>query len=192
MIITKILKILHSKFIIAYYRKRGVLIKSSAMVGRNLSITFNKKFSKLQIGHNFKSGNNFRLDLIHKYYDYSFQPEIHILDDVSINNNVHIGAINKIIIGKYCLIGSNVLITDHSHGDLNSFSTEPFKYRKLFSKGPVIIKDNVWIGENSSILGNVTIGENVVIGCNSVVTKDIPPNSIYAGSPAKKIKDFEK
>lgn len=60
--------------------------------------------------------------------------------------------------------------------------------------GKIKIKDNVFIGANSTILPNVTIGENSVIGANSVITKDIPPNSVVAGNPARvisTIKDFE-
>ena len=60
--------------------------------------------------------------------------------------------------------------------------------RKLYSKGPVIIEDNVWIGEGVAILPNVIIGENSIIGANAVVTKDIPRNSVVGGNPAKIIR----
>ena len=105
------------------------------------------------------------------------------------NFRCHIGAINQIIIGDNVLIGSNVLITDHSHGinDDEDIDIAPSK-RKLYSKGPVIIEDNVWIGENVSILPNVRIGKNSIIGANSVVLKDVPAYSIVAGNPAKVIK----
>lgn len=51
--------------------------------------------------------------------------------------------------------------------------------------GPIIIKDNCMIGINSIILPNIEIGPNSVIGAGSVVTKNVPPNSVYAGNPAK-------
>jgi acetyltransferase-like isoleucine patch superfamily enzyme len=60
--------------------------------------------------------------------------------------------------------------------------------RPLVSKGAVIIKDNVWIGEGVAIMPGVTIGENSIIATNAVVTKDIPPNCVAAGVPAKVIK----
>lgn len=54
---------------------------------------------------------------------------------------------------------------------------------------PIVINNHVWIGENSVILKGVTIGEGAVIAASSVVTKDIPPHCIAAGSPAKVIKE---
>ena len=60
--------------------------------------------------------------------------------------------------------------------------------RKLISKGPVIISDNVWVGEGVVILPDVSIGKNAIIGANTVVTKDVPDNAVVAGNPAKLIK----
>lgn len=66
----------------------------------------------------------------------------------------------------------------------------------LGSNGKVTIGNNVFIGINSVILKGVTIGDNVVIGAGSIVTKDLLPNAVYAGNPAKKLYDiteyFEK
>ncbi|QYR24360.1 hypothetical protein KZ483_26580 [Paenibacillus sp. sptzw28] len=53
--------------------------------------------------------------------------------------------------------------------------------------GRIIIGDRVWIGHGASILKNVKIGDNVVIGAKSVVTKDIPANSVAVGNPARVI-----
>ena len=54
--------------------------------------------------------------------------------------------------------------------------------------GDIVIEDNVWIGMESLILGGVTIGENSVVAARSVVTKDVPPNMLVAGVPAKIVK----
>lgn len=145
----------------------------------------------IKIGRSFSSGPGLRLEAWDRYRGYEYNPEIIIGNNVSINYNVHIGAINKITIGNNVLIGSNVLITDHSHGDLSLPLEKEYKYLPLYSKGAVIIGDNVWIGENVSIMSNVTIGRNSVIGANSVVTKDIEANCIVAGNPAKVIKKIE-
>ena len=66
----------------------------------------------------------------------------------------------------------------------------PLLKRELDIKGPVIIGDNVWIGDKVSILSNVTIGKGSVIACNAVVTKDVPPYSVVGGVPAKVIKQI--
>lgn len=58
----------------------------------------------------------------------------------------------------------------------------------IYSKGAIVIGDNVWIGEKAAILAGVTIGEGAIIGANAVVTKNIPPYSIAAGIPARIIK----
>ena len=107
---------------------------------------------------------------------------------VCVNKNVHIGCINRITIGKGTLIGSNVLITDHSHGD-KEYDLTPSN-RPLYSQGPVVIGKNVWIGENVGILPDVTIGDNCIICAGSVVTRSIPNNSIAAGNPARIVRQF--
>ena len=103
--------------------------------------------------------------------------------------NCHIGAINEIEIQDNVLIGSNVYISDHFHGnnDYSDIDLAPSE-RELFHKGRMIIGRNVWIGDSVSILPGVSIGENTIIGTNSVVTKSFPSNVIIAGVPAKIIK----
>ena len=78
---------------------------------------------------------------------------------------------------------------DHDHGkiEVTDLGLPPNK-RKLYSKGPVIIGDNVWIGEGVCILSNITIGQNSIIAAGSVVTKSIPSNSVAAGNPARVLK----
>ncbi|MEI6079652.1 MAG: DapH/DapD/GlmU-related protein [bacterium] len=115
-------------------------------------------------------------------------------DNVEINDYVHIGAINSIKIGNNVLIASKVFITDHNHGAYgnNGRNDDPNvapKDRKLCS-APVVIEDNVWIGEFVSILPGVKIGKGSIIGTMSVVTKDIPAYSIAVGSPARVVKKF--
>ena len=89
------------------------------------------------------------------------------------------------------MIADKVYISDntHSYQDPNV----PILSQPVMYIGDVKIGDNVWIGENVSILG-VEIGRNSVIAANSVVNKNIPPFSVAAGCPAKVVKhfDFEK
>lgn len=122
-----------------------------------------------------------------------FSPKINIGNNVSIGDDCHITAINRIEIGNNVLTGKKITITDNSHGkiDLKSICLPPAK-RHLYSAGPVIIEEGVWIGDKASVLSNVRIGKNAIIGANAVVTKDIPANCVAGGIPARVIKLIEK
>lgn len=144
----------------------------------------------ISVGSNNVLGTRSVLTAWDKYEGDNFCPEISIGNNVCIGEDCHITAINKIIIGDHVLIGKKVTISDNSHGktdELSSFCIPPIK-RRLYFKGAVIIESGVWIGDKATILSGVKIGQNSIIGANSVVTKDIPENSIAVGVPAKIIK----
>jgi acetyltransferase-like isoleucine patch superfamily enzyme len=145
----------------------------------------------IKIGKRFSTRARFRIEAWDYHNGNLYNPEIIIGDSVVFNFNCHVGAINKIQIGNNVLIGSNVLITDHNHGEITKDELNIITYlRPLYSKGPVIIEDNVWIGEGVAILPNVRIGKNSIIGANSVVNIDIPDNCVAGGIPARVIKQF--
>jgi acetyltransferase-like isoleucine patch superfamily enzyme len=116
-------------------------------------------------------------------------PELTIGKDCNFGAFNHITCANRVTIGDRCLTGKWVTITDNSHGrtDRETLMTAPIK-RSLFSKGSVIIGDNVWIGDKATILPGVSIGNGAVIAANAVVTKDVPAYSVAAGNPARIIK----
>ena len=99
-------------------------------------------------------------------------------------------------IGKFCSIGPNVVAGLGNHPVGKNVTTSP----KLFLKGKFLLEDkydqfamvtignDVWIGANVTIVNGITIGDGAVIGANSIVTKDVPPYSIYGGVPAKYIR----
>ena len=121
--------------------------------------------------------------------DEHYEPEIIIGDNCSIGEFCHITAINKITIGDGVLTGRFVYIGDNAHGGLSLEEADtPPARRHLTSKGEIKIGRNVWIGDKVSIFGGVTIGDNVIIGTGSIVTHDIPSNSMAAGAPAKVVK----
>jgi acetyltransferase-like isoleucine patch superfamily enzyme len=108
--------------------------------------------------------------------------EIHIGNYCLISPGVRISAAKSIRIGDNCMFASNVYISDSDwHGIYNRI--RPFRSEK-----PIIIEDNVWLGERVIVNKGVCIGENSVIGAGSIVTKNIPANSIAAGNPARVIK----
>ena len=101
----------------------------------------------------------------------------------------HITAVNRIQIGDGFLSGKWVTITDNSHGfsDKKNMMLNPQK-RNVVSKGPVIIGNNVWVGDKVTILPNVKIGDGAIVAANAVVTKDVPAFSVVCGNPAKVVK----
>lgn len=146
----------------------------------------------IEIGDNCGFDQRLRLEAFDFFLGDSFLPSIKIGKNVSIQKDCHIGAINKIIIGDNVLLASKVYISDHFHGEITKESLSlPPSQRKLYSKGPVIIHDNVWIGEGVVILPGVTIGKNSIIGANAVVTKSIPENCIVGGNPARIIRELK-
>lgn len=93
-------------------------------------------------------------------------------------------------IGDHVCISNDVTFVNHN---LNW----PFqdKYESLTAFGKIEIRDNSQIGVNVTILPNVTIGPNAIVGAGSVVTRDVPPNTVVAGNPARPIcslEDYEK
>ena len=147
----------------------------------------------IRIGDGFTTGIGARIDAFPKDGKGIC---IDIGKDVQINDYVHIAGVRSVKIGNNVLIASKVFITDHNHGSYgqNGVHTDPAvppAARELYS-APVVIKDNVWIGEMVSILPGVMIGEGAVIATAAVVNKDVPAYSIAAGVPAKVIKRYNK
>lgn len=106
--------------------------------------------------------------------------------------NSYIGALSTIQafddctvrIGKYCQISHNVRIYTQT-----CLSDQDFSYdNRQYFVGDIVIEDFVWIGANVFINPGITIGENSIVGANAVVTKDVPPNAIVGGVPARIIK----
>lgn len=104
-----------------------------------------------------------------------------------VNNNTVLCALESIQIGNNCLIGDLVAIYDADFHDLNPGT----RWQGLGQVKPVNIGNNVWIGSRAMVLKGVTIGDNSVIAAMSVVTTQIPPNCLAAGSPAKVIRELE-
>ena len=163
-------------------------------VGKNFQIGKDFIFKNpqyIEIGKNFSAMDRFRIEAWDLYQGKYYKPHIRIGDNVIFNTDIHIGSINSVIIGDNCLFASRIFISDHHHGntEFNVMKLIP-KDRPLISKGPVLIGENTWVGEGVAILSGVTIGENCIIATNSVVTKNIPANSVVAGIPAKVIKSL--
>ena len=124
--------------------------------------------------------------------------------DFEKNNVLYQYPINndKLLIGKFCSIacGAKFIFNSANH-TLSSLSTYPFPIffeewgldvknitKAWDNKGDIVIGNDVWIGYEAVIFAGVTIGDGAIIGARSVVTKDVPPYTIVAGVPAKKVR----
>ena len=99
-----------------------------------------------------------------------------------LNDGLDIFSKHSISIGSHTLIGRDVTIYDTDFHQI-----EP---KLEVQGGPISIGENVWIGSHVIILPGVTIGDNAVIGAGSIITKDIGSNQIFAGNPAKFIRNI--
>lgn len=86
-----------------------------------------------------------------------------------------------VLVGDDCLIGHNTVLATLNHGLAPS-------RRADMHPAPIVIGRNVWLGSNVTVLPGVTIGDNAVVAAASVVTKDVPENSVVVGSPARVVR----
>jgi len=134
------------------------------------------------------------LQVISRIIPYSgIRVRLHRMRGVKIGKNVHIGPMvtiddvypNFVIIEDgVSVAGSNFILTHN----------KPLEYHKHLSEAfvaPVVIKKNAWVAINVTILPGVTIGEGAIVASGSVVTKDVPANTLVGGIPAKVIKEFK-
>ncbi|WP_431159742.1 CatB-related O-acetyltransferase [Bacillus mycoides] len=147
-------------------------------------ILFKKKWRKLN-RHNFtNSGNIFPADLV-TVGNFSYG---------KLNINSYGNKNEGLMIGNLVSIGGDVLFILGGNHQYDCLTTYPFKKKILFkeseaiTKGPIIVEDDVWIGNNAIILSGITIGKGAIVAAGSVVTKNVKPYSIVGGNPAQLIK----
>jgi acetyltransferase-like isoleucine patch superfamily enzyme len=94
---------------------------------------------------------------------------------LSIGSNVQIGAGAKLLVGSHDSDDPDIPIT-----------------QQLRTSQGVALGDNVWIGASATILDGVTVGSGSIVGAGSVVNKDVPPESVVLGNPARVIQNRRK
>ena len=198
---------------IQFFRENGIYVFASEL-GRRAGVLFRRRmlarklaYSKITlgprcflrglghitIGKNFQAAEGLWLEALTEHKGRNFAPRIIIGDDVSISRWCHIAATNLVEIGDGVLIGSKVLVTDHSHGQYSGPYTSPSirpVLRPIVSDRQVIIERNVWLGDGVVVSPGSRIGEGAVIGANAVVVGTIPPFTLAAGVPARPMKRY--
>jgi acetyltransferase-like isoleucine patch superfamily enzyme len=104
--------------------------------------------------------------------------------NVFVNQNCTFYDLGGLDIADDVMIGPNVSIITTGH------PIEPSQRRASVIAKPVVIERNVWIAAGAIIIGGVTVGENAVVAAGSVVTKDVPPNTLVGGNPARVIRSI--
>jgi acetyltransferase-like isoleucine patch superfamily enzyme len=110
------------------------------------------------------------------------QARVKIGEGTFLNRNVMVAAQSLVEIGAHCMLANGCFVSDANHRFDDP--DKPITWQGFDSKGPTRIGANCWLGAGVIVTSGVTIGERCVIGANSVVTRDIEPFSIAAGSPA--------
>ncbi len=110
---------------------------------------------------------------------------IRIGDRVFINQNCTFYALAEITIGDDVLIGPNVSLISSGH------PVAPSQRRAALVGKPITVGNGVWIAAGATVIGGVTIGENSVVAAGSVVTRDVPANTLVGGNPARVIRSIE-
>jgi acetyltransferase-like isoleucine patch superfamily enzyme len=153
---------------------RYVSIADDVQLGKNIKLANFVNLYGCSIGDNTKIGTFVEIQKNAKIGRYcKIQSHTFICEGVTIEDNVFIGHGVTFINDKYPR-------ATNSEGTLQSEAD--------WKVIPIIVKTGASIGSGATILCNVTIGENAILGAGSVVTKDVPPNAIVAGNPAKFIR----
>ena len=110
--------------------------------------------------------------------------DISVGRNVFINQNCTFYDLGGLDIADDVMIGPNVSLITSGH------PIEPARRRACVVAKPIVIERNVWIAAGAIVIGGVTIGENSVVAAGSVVTRDVPPNSLVGGNPARVIRSI--
>ncbi len=167
-----------------------MLIQILQKLQRKKQISLLRKHPKVQMG-NMKLGINNHFVLypeikkVHLGNDLDFRNYIHIIvqngavleigDNVFMNNFCSVNCLDKISIGENTLFGENVKLYDHNHA-IEKNPTFKISHTE-FTKAPIRIGKNCWLGSNVTVLKGVKIGDNCIIGAGCTIYKDVPENT---------------
>lgn len=140
----------------------------------------------IRIGHSFTAINErfnpVELGVWGRHFE---EGRITIGNACLMSPGVRVSASDSITLGDGVMLANGVYLTDSDwHGLYDRIDRDP-------EVRPIVLADNVWVGDHAVVLKGVTIGENSVVAANAVVTKDVPANVVVAGNPAQVVKTLD-
>lgn len=142
----------------------------------------------IRLGDNNRLNGKVNIYFSNRYFE---RPDLKIGSNCSLGHLLNLNIAQSIAIGDNVRIGSLVSITDSDGHPVDKVArrTQPFPKEAI---RPIIIGNDVWIGRSVTILKGVVIGDGAIIGAGSVVTRDIPPDCIAGGNPAREIRKLNQ
>ena len=117
-------------------------------------------------------------------------PVLRVGDHTYLGYELTISVGREVTLGRNCLIGDRVIIADQDGHPLDADARRRGESVPRGHIRPVVIEDDVWIGTRAVILKGVRIGRGAIVGAGSVVTSDVPPNTVACGNPARVVKQL--
>lgn len=110
---------------------------------------------------------------------------ISIGDNVLVMNGVRVSSAASITIGDGCMLANYCYLTDSDWHDIHDRTSAPG------GRAPIVLERGAWIGDSAIVCKGVRVGENSIVGAGAVVTKNVPPNTVVAGNPARVVKKLD-
>jgi acetyltransferase-like isoleucine patch superfamily enzyme len=188
-------KLLRKMFPSLFVNDINAIIGINVILPKSFGIENHGKKNSILIGSNNEFNNDFHV----RCYEHG---TVKIGSYNWCSLRTQIVCANRVEIGDYCILGRDVFISDTNEHPVDPeerlkativfWSSRNVDRYHSVDNSPVIIGNNVWLGERAIILKGVRIGDNSVVAAGSVVTNDVSENTIVGGNPAKIIKKLDK
>jgi acetyltransferase-like isoleucine patch superfamily enzyme len=129
------------------------------------------------------------LSVVEEHMGRTYEPRLEIGDRTLFGRDAYISCVGNIRIGREVQAADRVFITDtyHDYADPD----RSIIFQPMADPEPVVIGDGAFLGIGACVMAGVTIGERAFVGAGSVVTRDVPPNGVVAGNPARLLRTYD-
>ena len=159
-------------------------------VGRGLwmeQLPYLQGHGRIEIGDKVRLSGKPHIAFCNRHHD---APALVIGDGTFLGHLCDLRIARSIVIGRHCLIAAGVVIADYDGHPLEAAARRSGATSPQEAVRPVTIGNDVWIGHGAMILKGVTVGDRAVIGAQAVVTRDVPPDTVVAGNPARIVRNL--